>query len=267
MICLTHAWGFSREPFLSDIPISELYPLPGLQAFLERFHYAAAHGLVTLITGEVGSGKSTSLRAAAAEAHPSQYRLLSVVATSGSFLELLRQVCLQLGAPPVTNSTARLLALIREALGDICAKKQIPLLLLDEAHLMRLEVFAELHTLAQRDFDSRSLLPMVLSGQTALVDKLLFHTSRPFASRIVGRTHMEALQRDHMAAYLTHHLKIAGGSEELFSEEAVTAIHQSSGGLLRRAGSLARGSLLAAAREKCPRVSGEHVRLASTEIL
>lgn len=267
MIALTTAYGLSREPFSPDIPVAELFPLPGLRAFLGRFDYAVAHGLVTLITGEVGSGKSTSLRAAAFQAHPSQFRLLAVVASSGSFLELLRQICIGLGAPPVTNSVTRLLAVIRDSLSDIVAKKQVPLLLLDEAHLMRLEVFAELHTLAQRDFDSCPLLPMVLSGQTSLVDKLLFHTSRPFSSRIVGRTHMEALQRDHMAAYLAHHLKIAGGKEELFSEEAITAIHQSSGGLLRRAGSLARGALLAAAHEKCPRVSGEHVRLASTEIL
>jgi len=267
MIALTHAYGLSREPFLPDIPVEQLFPLPGLQAFIERFNYAVKNGLITLITGEVGSGKSTSLRAAAALAHPSEFRLLAVVASSGSFLELLRQVCLGLGTPPVTNSVTRLLALIRDSLCDITAKKQVPLLLIDEAHLMRLEVFAELHTLAQKDFDSRPLLPMVLSGQTSLVDKLLFHTSRPFSSRIVGRTHLEALQRDHMAAYLAHHLKIAGGKEELFSDEAVTAIHQSSGGLLRRAGSLARGALLAAAREKCPRVSGEHVRVASTEIL
>ena len=70
-----------------------------------------------------------------------------------------------------------------------------------------------------------------------------------------------------MAAYLSHHLKIVGGKEGLFTEEAVTAIHQSSGGLLRRAGSLARGALLAAAREKCPAITAEHVRLASTEII
>ena len=44
--------------------------------------------------------------------------------------------------------------------------------------------------------------------------------------------HMEAVQRDHMATYLAHYLKIAGGREELFSEEAVAAIHQSSRGCL-----------------------------------
>ena len=47
--------------------------------------------------------------------------LLAVVASSGSFLELLRQVCLGLGAPPVTNSVTRLLAVIRDSLCDITA--------------------------------------------------------------------------------------------------------------------------------------------------
>ena len=95
-------------------------------------------------------------------------------------------------------------------------------------------------------------MPLVLSGQISLIDKLLFHTSRPFASRVVGRSHMGALQRDHMAAYLAHHIAIVGGSPEVFAEDAVTAIHQNSGGLLRRTGNLARGALLAAADEKCP---------------
>lgn len=267
MIALTHAFGLSREPFAQDLPVKDLYPLPGLQEFRDRLHYALSACLVTVITGEVGSGKSTSLRAVASALHPSQYRVLSLVATTGSLLELLRQICFLLGDPPASNSCAKMLHMIRNLLSDITAKKQIPLLLIDEAHLMRLEVFAQLHTLTQMDFDSRTLMPMVLSGQTALIDKLLFHTSRPFASRIVARTHMEALQRDHMASYLQHHIKIAGSHDDLFAEEAITAIHQSSGGLLRRAGSLARGALLAAAQEKAPLATAEHVRVATTEIL
>jgi general secretion pathway protein A len=267
MIALTHAWGFLREPFAQDIPLKELYPLPGLDAFLQRFAYAVANNLTTVVTGEVGSGKSTSLRAAAGTLHPAQYRPISLIATTGSLLELLRQICFQLGDPPASNSVAKMLSLIRNLLGDITAKKQVPVLLIDEAHLLRLDVFAQLHTLTQLDYDARTLMPIVLSGQSALIDKLLFHTSRPFASRVVGRSHMEALQRDHMAAYLCHHLAIVGGAKELFGEDAVTAILQSSGGLLRRAGSLARGALLAAAKERCPTVTAEHVRIAVTEIL
>ncbi len=267
MIGLTNAWGFSKEPFEPDIPVPELYPLPGLAPFLERFDYAVAHRLATVITGEVGSGKSTSLRAAAARLNPAQYRVLPLIASPGSLMELLRQICLALGDPPASSSLVKMLALLRSLLAEIVGKHQVPVLLIDEAHLLRLDVFAQLHTLAQVDFDSRTLLPIVLSGQTTLIDQLLYHTSRPFASRIVGRSHMEALQREHMGEYLAHHLTIAGGKKELFAEEAVTAIHQSSGGLLRRAGSLARGALLAAAQERCPVVTAEHVRIALTETL
>jgi len=267
MIALTTAYGLSREPFAQDIPVKDLYPLPGLEAFLQRFEYAIAQRLVTVATGEVGAGKSTSLRAATARLHPSQYCILPIVATSGSLMELLRQICIQAGDPPASNSIARMLTTVRAVLTDLAAKKQVPVLIIDEAHILRLDVFAQLHTLAQVDYDSRNLLPIVLSGQTALIDKLLYHTSRPFASRVVGRSHLESLQREHMEAYLVHHLAVAGGKGELFADDAVTALHQSSGGILRKAGILARGAMLAAARERCPVVTAEHVRIATTETL
>ncbi len=267
MISLTHAFGFSREPFAQNIPVKDLFQLPGLSPFLDRFDYAVAHCLSTVITGEGGAGKSTSLRAAAARLHPAQYSVLPLVATTGSLMEFLKQVCLALGDPPSSNSPAKTLALVRSMLSDITAKKRVPVLLVDEAHLLRLAVFAQFHTFAQANFDSQTLVSVLLSGQTSVIDKLLYHTSKPFASRIVGRSHMESLQRDHMAQYISHHPVIAGGSDTLFSDEAVTAIHQSSGGLLRRADFLSRGALLAAAQESCPVVSAEHVRLALTEIL
>ena len=146
MISLTHAWGFSHEPFAQDIPLKNLYPLPGLESFHQRFAYAVAHNLITVITGEVGSGKSTSLRAAAATLHPTQYRLLPLIATTGSLLELLRQICFLLGDTPISNSGAKMLALIRGLITDITSKKQIPVLIVDEAHMLRLDVFAQLQT-------------------------------------------------------------------------------------------------------------------------
>jgi len=266
MIALTHAFGLTGEPFAQDVPVEKLYALPGLSAFVDRFTFALSLAQATVITGEVGSGKSTSVRFAASQLHPSAYRILSVIATTGTILELLRQLCYAFGAPPLSNSSAKLFHTIRSLLCDVAAKKQTPVLFIDEAHLLRSEVFAQLHTLAQSNFDSKSLLPLVLSGQTSLVDKLMFPSCLPFASRVVGLTFLKGLQRADMQGYLSHHMKLSGATEELFSEEAVTAIHQSSGGLLRRAGNLARGALLAAAQEKCRIVSAEHVRVASTEV-
>ena len=58
-------------------------------------------------------------------------------------------------------------------------KKQQPLLIVDEASLLRLDVFAELHTLTQFEGDSKPDLPMILAGQNNLADNLLYRTAGP----------------------------------------------------------------------------------------
>ena len=262
-----HFFGFQREPFPQDIKVEDLYPLPGLKALADRFLYALELGAMSVITGEVGTGKSTSLRYASSPLHPSQYRIIPVTANTGTILELLKQILLSLQVESRSLSITLLTKTLRGLLSEITTKKQQPVLILDEAHLMRIEVFAQLHTLLQFDFDSKPLVPLILCGQNTLIDKLMYHSSRPLASRVVGRTHLEGLTLKEMEGYLNHHLRIAGIKEQLFAEEAILAIQQGSGGLLRRANHLARGALVAAALEKNRTVSAEHVRAASTEII
>ena len=69
-----------------------------------------------------------------------------------------------------------------------------------------------------------------------------------------------------METYLQHHLTIAGIDHMLFDQAAITAIHQGSGGLFRKANHLARGALIAATDDKSGVVNAEHVRLAATEV-
>lgn len=262
-----HFFGFQKEPFSQDIRVEDLYPLAGLQAACERFVYALNLGAVSIITGDVGSGKSTALRYAISKLHPSQYRVVSIVATTASMTDIMRQLCSGFDVDGQSSSLAKLTATLRGVILEIAKRKQVPVLIIDEASLLRLEIFAQLHTISQFEMDSRPLLPMVLAGQNNLIDKLMFHTSRPLASRIIGRSHLDALKLKDMGGYIKHHLQIAGVKEQLFSEEAVLAIHQGSGGLLRRANFLGKGALMAAAKEKARVVSAEHVRMASTEIM
>jgi len=260
-------FGFQKEPFAQDIQLKDLYPLPGLQAVTERCLYALNLGAVSIITGDVGSGKSTALRHTAGKLHPSQYRVVSIVATTGPMADILKQICNGFDMDGQTNSLARLIRTLKTVVIEITQRKQIPVLIIDEASLLRLEILAQLHTISQFDMDSKPLLPIVLAGQNNLVDNLMFHTSRPLASRVIGKSHLEGLKYKDMDGYIKHHLKIAGVKEQLFPDEAILAIHQGSGGLLRRANFLAKGALVAAAREKCQIVSPEHVRIAATEIM
>lgn len=263
---MRHFFGFTREPFSPDIRVDDLYHTAALIGAKERILYAVNLGAVSVITGDVGSGKSTAIRYASSALHPSQYKIIPVIASTGSIIEVLKQISMALDIDWNYNSLARLMRTAREAITEIAKRKQAPVLIIDEASLLRIEVFAQLHTLGQFEMDSKPLLPIILAGQNNLLDKLMYLTSRPLASRVIGRSHLEGLKQKDMAGYLKHHLEIAGIPEQLFSEEAMLAIHQGSGGLLRRANLLAKGSLIAAAREKCMVVSAEHVRMASTEI-
>jgi type II secretory pathway predicted ATPase ExeA len=256
----------NREPFAADVDLEHILVTPALKAVSERVHYTLNIGAMALVTGEIGSGKSTALRYVTEKLHPSEYRTLYIVATTGAISELYRQLLHALGAPMKGVSKAIMLQRIRDELHELVhGKKLKTVLVIDEASLLRLEVFAELHTLTQFEKDSKPYLPIVLAGQANLVDSLMYRSSMPLASRIVARSHLEGVSRGQMHEYLRHHLDICK-AHDIFDEAAVTAIHQGSGGLFRKANHLARGAIIVAAKNKSLTVTADHVRMAATEI-
>jgi type II secretory pathway predicted ATPase ExeA len=260
-------FGLSREPFGSELSLSEILQTPELLNVKERFDYAIRLGAMAMVTGEIGSGKSTALRYAAGHLHPSEYRTVYITASSGSILELYRQLLSELAIEHTSTSRAIMTRLIKSEIQQLVQGKKLKvLLIIDEASLLRLEVFAELHTIAQFEQDSKPWLPIILAGQNNLIDKLMYRTSMPLASRVVARSYLEGVDRQEMEQYLAHHLSIAGLKTNPFDQAAITGIHQGSGGLFRKANHLARGAMIAAAKEKSTTVAAEHVRLAATEI-
>ena len=244
-------FGFKKEPFAADLKLDEILQTQELMGVKERFDYAIRIGAMALITGEIGSGKSTALRYAVGKLHPSEYSTFYVTASSGSILELYRQILCELGMDSSGTSRTKMTQQIQREIRElVLGKKMKAVLIIDEASLIRLDVFAELHTLTQFDGDSKPYLPFVLAGQSSVIDKLSYRTSQPLASRIVARSHLEGVNRQDMEQYLCHHLSIVGIKANLFDQAAVTAIHQGSGGLFRKANHLGRGALIAAAKEK-----------------
>ena len=261
-------FGLSREPFCADLDLDEILQTDDLLAVNQRLEYVMRIGAIGLVTGEVGAGKSTALRWATGQLHPSRYKVLWITATSGSILEVYRQLLAELDINTAASSRAVLTRMIRQQVVNLAmTKKQQPVLVIDEASLLRLDVFAELHTLTQFQGDSKPWLPIILAGQNNLADNLLYRTAIPLSSRIVARSHLKAVDRDGMEKYLLHHLEVAGIKNSPFDDQAITAIHQGSGGLFRKANHLARGALIAAAAEKSQTVTAEHVRKADSELL
>ena len=260
-------YGLKGEPFSLEIGAKNLLKLPSMVSVKERFDYVM-NGGVLVITGEVGTGKSTSLRWSQSQYHPSQYLFLNITATGGSLVEFYRQMCWELGLEMRSGSRAGVLRLFKATVREVAmTKKQKIIIVVDEAHLLRIEVFTELHTAGQFDNDSKNLFSLVLAGQPNLLEKLTCRSSAPLASRVVSRTHLNNLNQEQTRVYLEHHLGVCGVKKQLFSDQAITAIYQGSGGVLRKSNSLARGGLMAAAMEKEQVVSAEHIRIAATELL
>ncbi len=260
-------FGLEKEPFTADLKLDEVLQTDELTGVVKRFDYVVRIGAIAVVTGEIGSGKSTALRYAGAKLHPAEYKSIYVLATSGSILELYRQIVLEMGLVQSSNSKATMTTLIRKEITDLISDKKIKTVLtIDEASLLRLEVLAELHTLCQFEKDSKHFLPVVLAGQSNLIDKLTYRSSEPLASRVVARSHLEGLDLEGMHRYIAHHLQLTGIKTNPFEDAAVTAIHQGSGGLLRKANHLARGALIAAASQQSITVTAEHVRRAATEV-
>ena len=83
-------FALQSEPFSTDIKRKDIMVTPALSAVQDRVQYAIRLGALALITGEIGSGKSTALRYVIGGFHPSEYRIIYITATSGSTLEIYR---------------------------------------------------------------------------------------------------------------------------------------------------------------------------------
>lgn len=228
-------FGFKSEPFAKDIATKDLLKLPSMIGVKERFDYCTRLGGVMAVFGEVGSGKTTSIRWALSHYHPSDLRSIDIVANTGSITEFYKQLAWGLDLAPSANSKAVLLAESKAALKEIAtAKKQRIVILIDEAQLLRRELLAELHTVLNFDHDVANFLSLILYGQTTLLDHLQYRGAAPLASRVMAKSQLKPLSHSEMEEYINHHVRVAGVKKQLFEPQAITAIHQGSAGRMRR---------------------------------
>ena len=144
-------FGFKKAPFAADIKASDILKTPELIDVEDRFGYVISLGAIGLITREVGSGKTTALRYVLERLHPSEYRILYVTASSGSMMEFYRQFVDALDIHLASNSKTVMVKVIKKEVVDYVREKKMKIVLvIDEASLMRLEVFAELHTICRK---------------------------------------------------------------------------------------------------------------------
>lgn len=248
MTALNDFYGFRQTPFTRSIASQDLYPSRGHCEVQGRLAFALQERLPALITGDVGTGKSTALRAFA---HSLDRNVYAVVYLSNPHLTvttLYRQILLALQTEPAFGFL-RLLPQLRATLSDLARKGRFVLLIVDEAHLLPPELFDQLRFLLNAEMDSASLITLVLLGQPDLAHKLRFAPYEALHQRIAVRYHLRPFDLEETAGYVKHHLRVAGFQGQLFSDGFISATYDHTKGVARKINNVCRGALLLGATE------------------
>jgi general secretion pathway protein A len=256
-------FGCKKTPFADCPDAKQLFASEAWRQVKARLELLTRHPGVGLLTGEVGAGKSTAARVFTASLNPSLYKILYVHFTNGSALDLLRQIALALDLEPAHFRSD----LVRQISGAIVhlnqSKKQHPILICDEAHLLPHPALEQLPLLLNFDMDSARLLTLLLIGQPLLRRVLLLQIHEPLRQRIGVHYHLEGLTREELDAYLAQQLKAAGVVQPLFDETARQMLYQVTKGIPRTVNKLAMTALRLAA-ERNVQIVDEAVLLAAT---
>ena len=243
-------FGFKKTPFSDRPDARQLFASQAWNEVKARLQFLADHHGAGLLTGEVGAGKSTAARTFTAALNPNLYKILYLHWTSGSALDLLRQIALELGLEPA-HYRGDLVRQISEAIVHLNqSKKQHPILVCDEAQLLRHPALEQLPLLLNFDMDSSHYLTLLLIGEPLLRRTLSLQMHEPLRQRIAVQYHLDGLSHQELDAYLAQQLKAAGVGQPLFDDTARQALYQATKGILRKVNKLALTALrLAAARK------------------
>jgi type II secretory pathway predicted ATPase ExeA len=243
MTSLNEFYGFQHTPFAKSIAAKDLFPGRGHSEIQGRLAFALQERLPALITGDVGTGKSTAIRAFT---HSLDRNLHTVVYLANPHLRvtaLYHHILLALQTQPAFGFM-RLLPQLRATLQDFARKGRYVLLVVDEAHLLPPEIFDQLRFLLNDEMDSASPLTLVLLGQPDLAHKLRFAPYEALDQRIAVRFHLRPFDLEETAGYVKHHLRVAGFQGQLFSDSFVAAVYEHTKGVARKINNLCRNALL-----------------------
>jgi general secretion pathway protein A len=262
-------FGLNEKPFA-------ITPDPRYLYLSERHAEALAHLLYGIneaggfvqLTGEVGTGKTTTIRSLLAQT-PKNAEVALILNPRMTATEFLLTICEEIGIGVPDSAEGSLKDLV-DILNDYLLKAHAGgrrvVLVVDEAQNLATDVLEQVRLLTNLETNTQKLLQIILIGQPELRELLDRNELRQLAQRITGRYHLDPLSSDETAAYVRHRLRVAGATTDIFTAPALSEMYRLSGGVPRVINVIADRALLGAYTQDKHRVDGSLVRAAATEV-
>ena len=226
-------YGLKEKPF-------QIVPNPSY-LYLSSVHENAVtyleYGLMEnvgfiLLTGEVGTGKTTLVRHILNQ-FESEKEIAVIFNTNVSTDELICLILQSFELEPNPNSKTENINILYQFLIDRYAKNKPVLLIIDEAQNLSNDAIEEVRMLSNLQSDDQSLIQIMMVGQPELKNRLLKPGHSAFAQRIAVNFFLSGLNEKEAESYIFHRLKKAGGNPNIFTSNAIEMIFQASNGIPR----------------------------------
>ena len=256
---LSAAFNLTAIPFSKDISTEMLFNHERFSEMTRRMNMLFEDRGIGLFTGEVGCGKSTAVRTVLQSLSPQTHRSVYLYRGIDNVGIFYSQIAEGLGIMPKYRKTD-VLAQVVSAISELYTQQKVqPVIIIDEAHLLKAEILDEIRLLHNSQYDSCDYLATALVGQTPLKKMMNYTKFLPLRQRISVQYHIEPLSLEESYEYFKHQLAVAKASDKIFMDNAVETIVRASKGIPRMINNIALKAMKNAAHCKMTRVDQETV--------
>lgn len=259
-------YNLKKLPFQKDIDTKEIFIYSSTTEVQRRLEYIKQKRGIMLITGVSGVGKTLQVRVFVEKLNPNLFKTIYIPLSTVNVIDFYRQLSLHLCGQTFWKKSDLFQSIQKTIQNYVIETKKIPVIIFDEAHLLKSENFLKLQIITNFNIDSKDPALFILIGQPHLRDRFVYPVLRPFNQRNSLKYNLSPLSREETESYIQHHLNIAGLKEPLFNPNAINTIYQNSNGIPRVINSICLKAMTIEAIERKEEITEEEIHRASHEL-